>query len=79
MASLAGTIPLLLATALSFLADEPSVKIGLVATFMILFTIAYSPGGGVVPFLYTSEVFPSVLRGKFDARRDHCSMPTKCC
>lgn len=68
IASLAGMIPLLLASALSFLAHEPKVVLGLVSTFVILFTIAYSPGVGVVPFLYTSEVFPSVLRGKFDAR-----------
>ncbi|KAL9008217.1 MAG: hypothetical protein Q9180_009525 [Flavoplaca navasiana] len=24
---------------------------------------AYSPGAGVIPFLYSSEIFPQVLRG----------------
>ena len=64
MASLAAMVPLLLATGFSFLADNNSVKVGLVSTFVILYTLAYSPGAGVVPFLYTSEIFPQVLRGK---------------
>ena len=58
-------VPLLLASGMSFLATNSSTQIGLVATFLVLYTLAYSPGGGVVPFLYTSEVFPQVLRGKF--------------
>ena len=62
IASLAAMMPLLLATGLSFLANDNSVKIGLVSTFLVLYTLAYSPGGGVVPFLYTSEIFPQVLR-----------------
>lgn len=56
--------PLLLATGFSFLAHDNGVKIGLVSTFLILYALAYGPGGGVVPFLYTSEIFPQVLRGK---------------
>ena len=64
MVSLAAMIPLLLASGLSFLTTNNSLKVGLVSTFLILYTLAYSPGGGVVPFLYTSEIFPQVLRGK---------------
>lgn len=48
--------PLLLATAFSFKIDHGDsmshARTGVVALFMILFTIAYSPGAGVVPFLY---------------------------
>lgn len=62
--SLAAMIPLLLAAGLSFLANDNTLKVGLVSTFLILYTLAYSPGAGVVPFLYTSEIFPQVLRGK---------------
>ncbi|KAL6719777.1 hypothetical protein ACLMJK_001698 [Lecanora helva] len=62
MASLAAMVPLLLATGFSFLTDSNAVKVGLVSTFLILYTFAYSPGAGVVPFLYTSEIFPQVLR-----------------
>ena len=61
--SLAAMVPLLLATGFSF-KSHLSVRAGLVSTFLILYTLAYSPGGGVVPFLYTSEIFPQVLRGK---------------
>ena len=46
------------------MAESNTVKVGLVSTFIILYTLAYSPGAGVVPFLYTSEIFPQVLRGK---------------
>jgi len=62
--SLAAMIPLLIATGFSFKADNSSAQIGVVATFLMLFTLAYSPGAGVVPFLYSSEIFPQVLRGK---------------
>ena len=64
MASLASMVPLLLASGFSFMAENNAVKVGLVSTFIILYTLAYSPGAGVVPFLYTSEIFPQVLRGK---------------
>ena len=57
-------VPLLLASGFSFLTDNNAIKVGLVSTFLILYTLAYSPGAGVVPFLYTSEIFPQVLRGK---------------
>ena len=62
MTSLASMVPLLLASGFSFMADNNAVKIGLVSTFLVLYTLAYSPGAGVVPFLYTSEIFPQVLR-----------------
>lgn len=62
--SLAAMIPLLIATGFSFEADSNSAQTGVVATFLMLFTLAYSPGAGVVPFLYSSEIFPQVLRGK---------------
>ena len=62
MTSLASMVPLLLDSGFSFMADNNAVKIGLVSTFLILYTLAYSPGAGVVPFLYTSEIFPQVLR-----------------
>ncbi|KAL8790892.1 MAG: hypothetical protein Q9213_000317 [Squamulea squamosa] len=61
MLSLAAMFPFLLATAFSFTANNPPQQ-GLVATFLVLYTIAYSPGAGVVPFLYSSEIFPLVLR-----------------
>ena len=65
--SLAAMIPLLIATGFSFTADSNSAQTGIVATFLILFTLAYSPGAGVIPFLYSSEIFPQVLRGKYSS------------
>ncbi|KAL8950681.1 MAG: hypothetical protein Q9222_003291 [Ikaeria aurantiellina] len=62
MVSLAAMFPLLIATAFSFIANGKLQK-GLVATFLLLFTFAYSPGAGAVPFIYSSEVFPQILRG----------------
>ena len=64
MTSLAAMVPLLLASGFSFMCNDNAVKVGLVSTFLILYVLAYSPGAGVVPFLYTSEIFPQVLRGK---------------
>ncbi|KAL9043899.1 MAG: hypothetical protein Q9214_002928 [Letrouitia sp. 1 TL-2023] len=59
MVSLTLMFPLLLATAFSFKADRWQ---GPVTVFLILYTMAYSPGAGAVPFLYSSEIFPQVLR-----------------
>ncbi|KAL8969936.1 MAG: hypothetical protein Q9183_001756 [Haloplaca sp. 2 TL-2023] len=61
MLSLAAMFPFLLATAFSFNASQPPRE-ALLALFLVLYTVAYSPGAGVVPFLYSSEVFPQVLR-----------------
>lgn len=59
-------MPTLIATGLSFQihADDPQDKarIGVVAFFLIFYTLCYSPGAGVVPFLYSSEIFPLVNR-----------------
>ena len=62
MTSLAAMCPLLLASGFSYKIESDSGKIAAVTTFLIIYTLAYSPGGGVVPFLYSSEIFPQVLR-----------------
>ncbi|KAF2097111.1 hypothetical protein NA57DRAFT_77366 [Rhizodiscina lignyota] len=54
LTSLLLMIPLLLATGLSFLSSSNVPH----EIFLILYTAAYSPGAGVIPFLYSSEVFP---------------------
>ena len=56
--------PLLIATGFALEAKASRAQNGLVATFLVLYTLAYSPGAGVVPFLYSSEIFPQVLRGE---------------
>lgn len=56
--------PFLLASAFSFQASNITTQNALVATFLVLYTFAYSWGAGVVPFLYSSEIFPLVLRGE---------------
>ena len=56
--------PLLLASAFAFKAEDISTRNALVATFLVLYVLAYSPGMGICPFLYSSEVFPQVVRGK---------------
>lgn len=63
MVSLAAMFPLLLASGFAFEVKNTTTQNGLVATFLVLYTLAYSPGAGVVPFLYSSEIFPQVLRG----------------
>ncbi|KAL3417130.1 hypothetical protein PVAG01_11130 [Phlyctema vagabunda] len=60
--SLAACFPMLLATGFSFTIDDLDVRIAVLATFLILFTLAYSPGAGVVPFLYSSEIWPLITR-----------------
>ena len=56
MVSLACMFPLLLASGFSYKIQDNSGKIAAVATFLILYTLAYSPGGGVVPFLYSELI-----------------------
>ncbi|EED15428.1 sugar transporter, putative [Talaromyces stipitatus ATCC 10500] len=59
-------VPLLIAAGLSLKISHAhpnnSVRVGVFETFLILYTAAYSPGAGVVPFLYSSEIFPMVHR-----------------
>jgi len=59
-------MPTLLATGFSFKIkpEDPSnsARIGVVAFFLILYTLFYSPGAGVVPFLYSSEIWPLAHR-----------------
>ncbi|KAI9688236.1 MAG: hypothetical protein M1822_001742 [Bathelium mastoideum] len=52
----------LLITGMCFLIDNAHVRVGLVATFAILFTLAYSPGEGPVAFTLSAEVFPLINR-----------------
>ncbi|KUJ16458.1 uncharacterized protein LY89DRAFT_558025, partial [Mollisia scopiformis] len=60
--SLLCCFPMLLATGFSFKIQDENARIGVVATFLVLFTLAYSPGAGVVPFLYSSEIWPLLTR-----------------
>ena len=62
LASLTAMVPLLLAAAFSFKLQDPTAKHVVLEVFVILYTAAYSPGAGVVPFLYSSEVFPLINR-----------------
>ena len=62
LVSLIAMVPLLIATAFSFKIQEPTAKQAVAEVFVILYTAAYSPGAGVVPFLYSSEVFPLINR-----------------
>ncbi|KAI9694375.1 MAG: hypothetical protein M1820_008975 [Bogoriella megaspora] len=52
----------LLATGMCFFIQTSHLRIGLVALFSILFTLAYSPGEGPVAFTLSAEVFPLVNR-----------------
>ncbi|KAJ5605578.1 hypothetical protein N7510_008359 [Penicillium lagena] len=49
----------LIGTAMCFFTPEDSkAHLGLIALFIYLFAICYSPGAGPVPFTYSAEVFP---------------------
>ncbi|GAM41913.1 sugar transporter [Talaromyces pinophilus] len=69
--SLVLMVPLLIAAGFSLGINtvDPNnpIRVGVFETFLILYTAAYSPGAGVVPFLYSSEVFPMVHRGAYRA------------
>jgi MFS family permease len=54
----------LFATGLCFLIDDGqmTLRLGLVATFIYIFTIFYSVGEGPVCFPYAAEVFPNIQR-----------------
>jgi len=66
--SLLAMVPLLIATAFSVKiesnkpAEARRARHGVTALFLILYTAAYSPGAGVIPFMYASEAFPLVNR-----------------
>lgn len=44
--------------ALSFSISDQNIKVGIVALFLYLFAVAYSPGLGPIPFTLASESFP---------------------
>ena len=48
----------LLVAGLCLLIQDNNAKLGLVATFVYIFAMFYSPGEGPVPFTYSAEVFP---------------------
>lgn len=58
LASLITMIPFLIATAFALKIKNDTAHIAVVELFIIVYTAAYSPGAGVVPFAYSSEVFP---------------------
>ncbi|OCL12086.1 galactose-proton symporter [Glonium stellatum] len=61
--SLFSMIWALIATGFSFqIPRDSSARIPVITFFMIVYTLCYSPGAGVVPFTYSSEVFPLVNR-----------------
>ena len=59
-------VPLVLGQGLSLTistsGSSNGVHTGIVILLIVLNTAAYSPGAGVVPFLYSSEVFPLINR-----------------
>ena len=58
-----GTLMLFILTFLLTLDESNPAKLPVVVTFIMLFTLAYSPGAGCVPFLYSAEVWPNEGRG----------------
>ncbi|KAI9765689.1 MAG: hypothetical protein M1840_007247 [Geoglossum simile] len=54
-----GTVTLLVLALLLRLERENPAKLPAVMTFVILFTLCYSPGAGCVPFVYSAEVWPN--------------------
>ncbi|KAN0071856.1 hypothetical protein V8E54_010452 [Elaphomyces granulatus] len=58
-----GTAMLFVLTFLLNLNESSPAKLPLVVTFIMLFTLFYSPGAGCVPFVYSAEVWPNDGRG----------------
>lgn len=52
----------LFVTGAAFNLDSQESRLAVVATFIYLFMIAYSPGLGPVPFTYSAEAFPLNVR-----------------
>ncbi len=52
----------LLVTGFAFYIPEGDARIAVVALGIYLFTMAYSPGEGPVPFTYSAEAFPLYIR-----------------
>ncbi|KAG9943298.1 MFS transporter, partial [Aureobasidium melanogenum] len=49
-------------TAGAFYINDATTKLGVVAAGIYLYVIAYSPGEGPVPFVYSAEAFPLAVR-----------------
>lgn len=66
--SLTLMVPLLIAAGFSLRINpehpDNKARVGVFEVFLLIYTAAYSPGAGVVPFLYSSEIFPLLNRGK---------------
>ena len=58
-----GAVMLFILTFLLDLKGNNPAKLPVIVTFIILFTLCYSPGAGCVPFVYSSEVWPNEGRG----------------
>jgi hypothetical protein len=52
---------MILTTLCSWIPDRET-RVAIVALGVYLFTIAYSPGEGPVPFTYSAEAFPLYVR-----------------
>ncbi|EHK43777.1 hypothetical protein TRIATDRAFT_86874 [Trichoderma atroviride IMI 206040] len=48
----------MLGAGLSFMIETPTIRIGVAAFFLFMFSAAYSPGLGPIPFTLASESFP---------------------